>query len=114
MGEIAGVNTASLGVYLHSTKTKARWAEGFHDELNGHEFDLERDGSVKLYLARNSPYDENKQPYHTGTVAARVEVEAAVQSLKKGRSTGVDNIPAEMENASQKNESTESIDRIVL
>ena len=44
MGEIAGVNTASLGRYLHSKMTKARWADGFHDELNGHMFDLERDG----------------------------------------------------------------------
>ena len=44
MGEIAGVNTASLDGYLHSSKTRARWAEGFHDELNGHVFDLERDG----------------------------------------------------------------------
>ena len=43
-GEIAGVNTASLGGYLHSSKTRARWAEGFHDELNGHVFDLERNG----------------------------------------------------------------------
>ena len=41
MGEIAGVNTASLGGYLHSTKTRARWADGFH-ELNGHVFDLEK------------------------------------------------------------------------
>ena len=24
-------------------KTGARWAEGFHDGLNGHVFDLERD-----------------------------------------------------------------------
>ena len=43
MGEIAGVNTASLGGYLHSTKTRARWAEGFH-ALNGHVIDLEGDG----------------------------------------------------------------------
>ena len=42
--KIAGVNTASLGGYLHSSKTRARWAEGFHNELNGHVFDLERDG----------------------------------------------------------------------
>ena len=46
MGEIAGVNTASLGGYLHSTKT----AEGFHDELNGHVFDLERDGLRQVVL----------------------------------------------------------------
>ena len=49
MGEIAGVNTASLGGYLHSTKTRARWAEGFH-EFNGHEFDLERDGLRQVVL----------------------------------------------------------------
>ena len=42
--EIAGVNTASLGGYLHSLKTRARWAEGFHNEVNGNVFDLERDG----------------------------------------------------------------------
>ena len=50
MGEIAGVNTASLGGYLHSTKTRARWAERFHDELNGHVFDLERDGLRQVIL----------------------------------------------------------------
>ena len=44
MGKIAGVNTASLGGYLRSKNKRARWAEGFHDELNGHMFDLERDG----------------------------------------------------------------------
>ena len=43
-GEIAGVNTALLGGYLHTSKTRARLAEGFHDELNGHMFNLERDG----------------------------------------------------------------------
>ena len=30
--------------YVDSSKTRAQWAEGFHDELNGHVFDLERDG----------------------------------------------------------------------
>ena len=44
MGEIAGINRASLGGYLQSSKTRARWADGFHDELNSHLFDLERDG----------------------------------------------------------------------
>ena len=44
IGELAGVSTALLGGYLHSKKTSARWAEGFHDELDGHVFDLERDG----------------------------------------------------------------------
>ena len=43
MGEIAGVNTASLGRYLHSSKKRARRAERFHNELNRHVFDLERD-----------------------------------------------------------------------
>ena len=44
MGEIAGVNTASLGGYLPSLKMRARWSEGFHNELNSHFFNLERDG----------------------------------------------------------------------
>ena len=48
IGEIAGVTTASLGGYLYSTKTRARWAEGFHDELNGQVFDLERDGLCQV------------------------------------------------------------------
>ena len=52
MGEIAGVNTASLGGYLHSMKTKARWAEGFN-ELNGHVFDLlPRNGRQKSFEFR--------------------------------------------------------------
>ena len=50
MGKIAGINTASLGGYFHSTKTRARWAEGFLDELNGHVFDLERDGLRQVVL----------------------------------------------------------------
>ena len=48
--KIAGVNTAPLGEYLHSTKTRARLAEGFHDERNGHVFDLERDGLRQVVL----------------------------------------------------------------
>ena len=52
MSEIAGVNTASMGRYFHSTKTRARWAEGFHDELNGHVFDLERDGLGQVVLCQ--------------------------------------------------------------
>ena len=50
MGKMAGVNTASLGGYLHSKKKRARWVEGFHDELNGHVFDLERDGPHLVVL----------------------------------------------------------------
>ena len=49
MGEIAGANTAPLGGCLHRTKTRARWAEGFH-ELNGYVFDLERDGLHQVVL----------------------------------------------------------------
>ena len=40
----AGVSTPPLGVYLHRLKTRARWAEGFHNEIIGHVFDPERDG----------------------------------------------------------------------
>ena len=49
MGEIAGVNMALLGGYLHSMKTRARWAEGFL-EFNGHMFNLERDGLRQIVL----------------------------------------------------------------
>ena len=50
MDKIAGVNTASLGGYLHRKKKRATWTEGFHDELNGHVFDLERDGLRQVVL----------------------------------------------------------------
>ena len=46
----AGVNTASLSECLHSSKTRTRWAERFHDEFNGHMFDLERDGIRQVVL----------------------------------------------------------------
>ena len=42
MCEIACVSMASLNRYLHSFWTRAGRVEGFHDELNGHVFDLER------------------------------------------------------------------------
>ena len=50
MGEIAGVSTAALGGYLHSKKKRARCAEGFHNELNSHVFDLERDRLCQVVL----------------------------------------------------------------
>ena len=50
MDEIAGVNTASLGGDLRSPKTRARWAEAFHDEFNGHVFNLERNGPRQVVL----------------------------------------------------------------
>ena len=50
MGKIAGVNIASLGGDLQSKKTRARWVEGFHDELNGHVIDVERDGLRQVVL----------------------------------------------------------------
>ena len=50
MGEIVGANTAALGGYLHGKKKRARWAEGFHYELNGHVFDLERNGLRQVVL----------------------------------------------------------------
>ena len=72
MGEIAGVNMASLGIYLHSSKTRARWAEGFHDEPTAACSTWRGIGSVRLYLACDSSHDRNKQPCHTVSVAARV------------------------------------------
>ena len=50
MGEIAGVSTAALGGYLHSKKKRAKWAEWFHDELNGHVFDLVTDRLPQVVL----------------------------------------------------------------
>ena len=47
---ISKISTASLGGYLHSKKKRARWAEGFHDELKGHVFDLERNGLRQVVL----------------------------------------------------------------
>ena len=47
MDEIADGNT-SLGGYLHSSKTRVRWAERFYDELNGNVFELERDGLCRV------------------------------------------------------------------
>ena len=48
MGEMG--ETASLGGYLDSPKTRAGLEEGFHDELNGHLFDLEREGYRQVVL----------------------------------------------------------------
>ena len=67
MGKIAGVSTASLGGYLHSTKTRDRWAEGFH-ELNGHVFDLERDWlrQVELCSRLTMRRQHTTMPYWIG------------------------------------------------
>ena len=72
MGEITGGNTASLGGFLHSSKRRARWVEDSTMNLTATCSAWRGMGSVRLYLARDSPYYENKQPYHTGSVAARV------------------------------------------
>ena len=50
MGETAGENKVSLGGYLDSKRKRARCAEGFHNEFNGHVFDLERDGLRQVVL----------------------------------------------------------------
>ena len=50
MGKIAGVNMASLGGYLQSKEKRARWAEEFHDDFNGHVFNLEWDGLRQVVL----------------------------------------------------------------
>ena len=48
--KIAGVNTVSQGGYLHCKEKRTRWAEGFHDELNGHVIYLERDGFRQVVI----------------------------------------------------------------
>ena len=50
MGEIAGVNTASLDGCPNSSKTMVRWAERFYDELSGYVFDVEKDGLCQVVL----------------------------------------------------------------
>ena len=50
MSKIVGVDMVSLGRYLHSKKKRARWVEGYHDELNGHVFNVERDGLSQVVL----------------------------------------------------------------
>ena len=77
MDEIAGVNTASLGGNLHSSKKRARWAEGFTMNSTATCSTWRGMGSVRLYFARDTPCDENKQPYHPGSVAARVNKDRA-------------------------------------
>ena len=57
MGEIAGVNMVKAGGCLLSLKTRARWVERFYNELNGHVLDWRGMGSVRLYLACDSPYE---------------------------------------------------------
>ena len=64
----------------------ARWAEWFHDELNGHVFDLERMGSARLYLAhgmtansqiikdRSPPGSTRTAPPYTRTVLSMLLV----------------------------------------
>ena len=67
MDEIAGDNTVLLGGYLHSSKKGGRWAEGFHDEFNGHVIDLERGGLRQVVLTI----------CHTGSVSTRVNKDRA-------------------------------------
>ena len=71
MGEIAGVNTALPGGYLHSSKTRAKWALDSIMNSMATCLTWRRMGSVRLCLAHDPPYDENKQPYHTGSVTAQ-------------------------------------------
>ena len=77
MGETDGVNTVSLGGYLHSSKKRARWAKGSTMNSTATCSTWRGMGSVRLYFACDSPCDENKQPYHTGSVAARVNKDRA-------------------------------------
>ena len=68
MGEIAGVNMASLGGCICGSKTRTRWAEWFHDKHNGHMFNLERDGlhQVVPYSWVTMKWPQTTWPYHTG------------------------------------------------
>ena len=67
MGEIAGVNTSSLGGYLHSSKTRPDGWKGATINSLATCSMWRGMGFVRLYLAHDWPYDENKQPHHTGS-----------------------------------------------
>ena len=41
-------------------------------------------GSIRLYLARDSPNDQNKQPHYTGLVTARVNETAVYAAHQDG------------------------------
>ena len=41
-------------------------------------------GSARLFFAQDSPCDDNKQPYHTGSVAARVNKDRPSAAHKDG------------------------------
>ena len=75
MSLIIIIITVTPSASLHGTKTRPRWAEGFHDELNGHVFDLERDRLRQVVLAQDSPYDDNTQPYYTKPPGTEVSCE---------------------------------------
>ena len=77
MGEIAGVNTASLGGYLHSTKKGPDGRKGSTMNSTAMCLTWRGMGSIMLYFAQDSPCDDNTQPYHTGSVAARVNKDHA-------------------------------------
>ena len=77
MGEMAGVNTASLGEYLHKTKSRAGGRKGFTIKSTATCSTWRGMGSVRLYFAQDSPCDDNTQPYHTGSATARVNKDRA-------------------------------------
>ena len=77
IGEIAGVNTASLSRYLHSSKKGPDGQKGSTMNSTATCSTWRGMSSVRLFFARDSPCDENKQPYHTGLVAAGVNKDLA-------------------------------------
>ena len=100
MSEIPDVKTASLGGCLHGSETRARWAEGFHDELNGHVFDPERDGIRQLVLCprltmrMTRPYRIGRHPGQQGLrlpTHTRTEVSSTLL-VHQRRIRGRDNI----------------------
>ena len=70
-GEIAGVNTASLRIFIARRKGPDG-RKGFMMNSTATCSAWRGMGSVRLYFAPDSLCDENKQPYYTGSVPARV------------------------------------------
>ena len=77
MDEIAGVNRHHWAdIFIVRRQGPDGW-EGSRMNSTALSLTWRGMGSIRLYLARDSPCDDNKQPYYTGSVAAQVNKDRA-------------------------------------
>ena len=74
-----GLKTAGAGFWCDDTKYSSSSLSDSESQMNSTATcsTWRWMGSVRLYLAHDKPYNENKQQYHTGSVAARVNKDRA-------------------------------------